>query len=92
MRFSSIGASDDFYHIARINRPLDFINLVFTMPFHPSLENWLKQDLNLRLKVIWLCDDLLNGAEMLADDDLMTIGGLGDAVDVELISAEEILD
>lgn len=29
---------------------------------------------------------------MLTDDDLMIVGGLGDTIDVELISTEEILD
>lgn len=94
MRFASIGPTYDLYHIIGVDRPFDFINIPITrqIALHPSLENRLQFDTNLRLKVIRPGDDLLYGVEMLTDDDFMIVAGLGNAINVELISTEEILD
>ena len=95
MRLASVGSPDDLHHIVRVDRPFYFINIALNRLvglLNPPLENGVEFDADLRLKVIRLGDDFLYGVEVLADDDLMIIGGLGNAVDVELVSTEEIFD
>lgn len=95
MRLASVGSSDDLYDIARVDSPLNLINIALNRLvslFNPSFKDGVEFDADLGFKVIRLGDDFLYGVEVLADDDLMIVGGLGDAVDVELISAEEILN
>lgn len=93
---ASVGSTDDLHDIVGVYSPLDLFNIAafkwWIDLFNPPLEDGIKFDTDLRFKVIRFCDDFLYGVEVLADDNFMIIGGLGDAVDVELISAEEILN